>query len=225
MAHNRFINKTLSELEEANRSSIYGYQNLPVLTLEETVETIVSLVPSVGECVSTAKKKCNKRSTLLTLDESAAIYLYSMPTPFVSRLNAALRLENQHLIKPWLAYLKLFISALEKLPSTKRTVWRGVCGDARSGFIDDSIHIWWSVNSCSMALDLVEVFLGETGTVFAIDTIYGRDISAFSAFPEEQENCSHTWHSCSGQRSIAQLQRSFLSYSSGRRTKSTKVSL
>ena len=33
----------------------------------------------------------------------------------------------------------------------------------------------------------VQPFLGETGTLFVIDAIYGKDISAFSAFPDEQE--------------------------------------
>jgi hypothetical protein len=33
----------------------------------------------------------------------------------------------------------------------------------------------------------VQPFLGENGTLFAIDAIQGKDISAFSAIPDEQE--------------------------------------
>jgi hypothetical protein len=187
MAHDRFVNKALSELQEANRSPIYGYQDLPVLTLEEATEKLISLVPGVVDYVSTAKKQCNRSSTLLTWDESAAIYIYSMRIPFFSRLNDTLRAENRDALKPWFAFLKLFINALEKLPSTKGTIWRGVAGDVSSIFTDGDVHIWWSVNSCSMDLKVVERYLDVTGTVFAIDTIYGKDISAFSTFPEEQE--------------------------------------
>ena len=224
MAHDRFVNSALSELQEANRSPIYGYQHLPVLTLEEAIEKIIPLVPGVVDYVSTAKKKCNRNSTLLTWDESAAIYLYSMPIPFFSCLNEALRAENRHALKPWFAFLKLFITALEKLPSTKETVWRGVSGDVGSIFDDGDVHIWWSVNSCSMDLNVVEQYLGETGTVFAIDAIHGKDISAFSAFPEEQEIVLMPGTRVRAKCQSLNFDRSFLPCSLGRR-KFSKVSL
>lgn len=110
-----------------------------------------------------------------------------MPKPFFSRLNKALRAEERHALKPWFAFLKLFVTALEKLPSTKRTVWRGVRGDVYPIFADGDVHIWCSVISCSMDLTVVERYVGEAGTLFAIDAIHGKDISAFSAFPVEQE--------------------------------------
>jgi len=187
MVKDSLINNNLSELQEANDTPISGYEESPVLTLEEAVEKITPPISCIMDYVSTAKKKCNRHSTLLTWDESAAIYLYTMSTPFISRLNDSLRAENRQALKPWFAFLKLFITALEKLPSTKKTVWRGVSGEVDSLFVNDDIHIWWSINSCSMALNLVQLFLGDKGTLFAIDTIDGKDISAFSAFPDEQE--------------------------------------
>jgi hypothetical protein len=187
MACDRFVNSALSELQDANRSPIYGYQHLPILTLEEAIEEIIPLVPGVVDYVSKAKKKCSRSSILLTRDESAAIYLYSMPISFFQCLNNALRAENRHALKPWFAFLKLFITALEKLPSTKSTFWRGVSGDVRSKFVDNDVQTWWSVNSCSVAPTVVEMYLGETGTVFAIDAIHAKDISTFSVFSHEQE--------------------------------------
>ena len=183
----RFVNKALSELQESNRSPIYGYQHLPILTLEEATKETIALVPGVVDYVTKAKTECNRSSTLLTRDESAALYLYSMPIPFFSRLNDALRAEDRHALKPWFTFLKLFITALEKLPSAKATVWRGVVGDVSSTFVSNDVHTWWSVNSCSNALNVVQLYLGPTGTVFAIDTIHGKDISMFSNFPQEQE--------------------------------------
>ncbi len=79
MSKDRFVNNTLLELQEANRSPISGYQDSPVLKLEEAVQKIIPLVPSVTDYVTTAKKECNRQSDLLTRDESSAIYLYSMP--------------------------------------------------------------------------------------------------------------------------------------------------
>jgi len=187
MGHNHFVNKTLSELQEVNRSLIEGYQHLPLLTLEEAIEIITPSIPRALEYVTIAKKKCNRKSTLLTQDESAAIYLYSMPISFFTRLNDALRAEDRHALKPWFAFLKLFINALEKLPSIKATIWRGVSGDVGSIFADGDVHIWWSVNSCSVDISVVKEYLHECGTLFAIDASHGKDISEYSVFPAEKE--------------------------------------
>ncbi|CAF1488706.1 unnamed protein product [Adineta steineri] len=126
MSENRFVNHSLSELHEANRSPIFGYEDSPILTLEDSVEKLTPFVPRIKDYVMTAKNKCNQHSDLLTKDESAAIYLYSMASSFFSSLNTALRAENRHALKPWFAYLKLLMTALKTLPSIKAVVWRGV---------------------------------------------------------------------------------------------------
>jgi hypothetical protein len=186
MANNRFVSSHFLEFK-ANYSPIFGYEDSPLLTLEEAVKEISPPISGVMDYVATAKKKYNRHSTLLTRDESAAIYLYSMSIPFFSCLNVALRAEIRDELKPWFAFLKLFITALEKLPSMKCIVWRGVNYDSTLMFVDDDVHIWWGVNSCSMALNAVRPFLGETGTLFAIDAIHAKNISTFSANPDEEE--------------------------------------
>lgn len=183
-----FVNNALSELENANHSPIYGYQHLPIMTLEESTEKLIPLIDGMANDVSIAKNHCKKEDLYsLTHDESAAIYLYTMATSFFRLLNEALRSEDRHALEPCFGFLKLFITALQKIPSTKRTVWRGVAGDVGSVFADGDIHIWWSINSCSLDLKVVERYLSNPGTLFAIDVIHGKNISAFSAFPEEQE--------------------------------------
>ncbi|CAF1003968.1 unnamed protein product [Adineta steineri] len=187
MLDNRFINRTLSELQEVNRSPIFGYEDSPILTLQESVKKLIPLVPNVLAYVMRAKNKYSRYSDLLTRDESAAIYLYSMPSSFYSSLNSTLRAEDRHALKPWFTYLKLLMTALKKLPSIKAVVWRGVYGDVGSVFAKDNIDMWWSVNSTTMDLKIVEPFLGEHGTLFTIEAICGKDISQFSASPEERE--------------------------------------
>lgn len=187
MARNRFVNSALSELQEANQSPIYGYQHLPVMTLEEATKTLIPLVPGIIDHVSSAKKQCNRKTSLLTWNESAAIYLYSMPIPFFTCLNETLRAEDRHALKPWFAFLKLFITALMKLPSTEKTVWRGVSGDVGTVFDDGDVHIWWSVNSCSPDISVVKQYLDNIGTLFAIDVSHGKNISEYSTFPIEKE--------------------------------------
>ena len=90
-------------------------------------------------------------------------------------------------MKPWFVYLKLFMTALEKLPPLTGIIWRGVYGDVGSDFNDDDVITWWSVNSCSKTIKVVEWYIGKKGTIFAIDVRHGKDISEYSAFKEEQE--------------------------------------
>lgn len=182
----RFISNRLSELQRHNSRPIFDYQYSPTLTLEEAVETIVELIPKVTDYATKAKKKYY-HSSLLTRDESAAIYLYTVPIPFFSSLNNALRNQDRLQLQRWYAFLQLFITALKKLPSTKATIWRGVNYDDTRTYVDDDIHFWWTINSCSMNPNSVQPYVTEGGTLFAIDAINGKDISAFSAVPDEQE--------------------------------------
>ncbi|CAF3512646.1 unnamed protein product [Rotaria sp. Silwood2] len=77
---NRFVNNDVSELQQSNRSPIYGYQHLSAMTLEQAVKEIIPLVSGLADYVAQAKQNCNRKSHLITWDESAAIYLYSMQT-------------------------------------------------------------------------------------------------------------------------------------------------
>ncbi len=181
------MNKSISELRQANYSPIYGYEDQEIMTLENAVEKIVPFVNGIANYVYDAKKSCNRNSIILTWDESAAIYLYTMATPFFSCLNVTLRAKNRHELKPWFAFLKLFISALKKLPSLEDTVWRAVAGDADYFSVEDNVKIWWSVNSSSTALNVVQLYISDMGTLFAIDAIHGKEIFEYSAFPEERE--------------------------------------
>jgi hypothetical protein len=187
MTNDRYVNKNFSELQEVNGTPILGYENSSLLSLEEALTTIIHDNPNFTRYVEQAIKECNCSSNLLTRDESAAIYLYSLSSPVFFQLNSALRSKNRNALKPWFSFLKLFMTALKRLPSIKETVWRGVSVDDTLSFVDDDIYIWWSVNSCSKAINVVRPFLGDKGTLFAINVINGKDITTFSSIPDEQE--------------------------------------
>ena len=57
----------------------------------------------------------------LTQDESAVIFLYTMEWD-----NNDIRSNNQCRIESWFTYLKLFNTAIQKLATVKRNLWRGV---------------------------------------------------------------------------------------------------
>jgi hypothetical protein len=184
---NRFTNNNLPKLEKDSHNPLSSYDDTPVQTLEEAVQDLIQFVPDVLTYVSTAKKDCNRNSTTLTWDEEAAIRLYTMSTPFVTCLSQTLRSENQCIPKAWFPFLKLCVAALKNLPPTKATVWRGVGYDAALTFVAGEVYAWWSITSCSKYNNIAQKYLGESGTLFLIETTQGRDISMFSAFPDEQE--------------------------------------
>ncbi|CAF0766295.1 unnamed protein product [Adineta steineri] len=186
---NGFVHHKILHLLDTSYSPIYGYQDLSITTLEEAVQAVILYVPNVEAYANQAKEKC-KKNTELTLDESAAIYLYTMPTPFHLRLNEKLRAENIDELKPWFGFLKLFITGLGKISSRTITVWRGVVNDISNDFFQDAVQTWWTVNSCSEDPRVIQAYINMndgTGTVFAIETLHGKDVREYSAFPEEKE--------------------------------------
>ncbi len=182
-----FVHSGISNQKDENYSPIYGYQDLPLLSLKEAVQNVAIYDSRFDDYAKKAIRSCNKDTTNLTLNESAAIYLYTMQTAFNSKLNDVLRVGNRGELKQWFAYLKLLINALGKLPSMETIVWRGVASDISQNFFKFYEETWWTVNSCSKNLKVVEFYLGGMGTIFGIETIHGKDISEYSAFPDEQE--------------------------------------
>jgi len=70
----------------------------------------------------------------LTIDQIAAIYLYTTGSNFYRKLNAGLRDPDRNKIKAFFPYLRLLLEAfrqLEVMCSKNVTVWRGVKLDLR----------------------------------------------------------------------------------------------
>ncbi|CAF1298103.1 unnamed protein product [Didymodactylos carnosus] len=86
-------------------------------------------------------------------------------------LNRALISENHPSLKPWYLYLKLFDNALQKLPSQKMIVWRGIRKDVTKNFKKNDVVTWWSVNSCSAPINIIKNFLDLHSTLFLIECI------------------------------------------------------
>lgn len=104
-------------------------------------------------------------------------------------LNQALRSENRKALKIWFPYLKLFDTALNKLPTVKEQVWRGVPLDVGKHFIKDQIVTWWSIISCSSSVNVIKHFLDDKpdSTIFLIEAIDGKNVSEYTAHEEEDE--------------------------------------
>ena len=124
----------------------------------------------------------------LTIDQAAAIYFYTMETPFYGALNAALRSENRSLIRPFIKFVKLFLSGLYllPLPPAPTVVFRGVKEHLVTQYPKDRKFRWWQFSSSTAAVQVLQdpKFCGKEGarTVFNISTRYCVDICRYSAF-------------------------------------------
>ncbi|CAF1434136.1 unnamed protein product [Adineta steineri] len=176
---------------------ISGYEEMPIVSLEEALEPLVHILPRVKSYARTAKNKCKQPADNLTQDESASIMLYSMgwePSDkcLYCALNATLRSKNRTNLKPWFLFLRLFLGALFRLPPIPHlTVFRGVKLDLSKQFEEDETFIWWGFSSCTTSIKVLqsEQFLGMEGTrtMFTIHCNSARDIRKHSYFPSEDE--------------------------------------
>ncbi|CAF1426127.1 unnamed protein product [Didymodactylos carnosus] len=177
---------------------IKGYENEPLVSLEKAIEPIAHLFNSeIWDNVETAKEKCRQPADNLTQDESASIYLYTMEfdgSSLYLLLNQTLRSKDTVRLKPWFLFLKLFLTALYKLPSKVLTVWRGI----RNVGVDvvDTYHsgikfVEWAVTSCTKKMEVLEneQFLGNSGMriLFSIQCINGKSVSSHSQFQSTEE--------------------------------------
>jgi hypothetical protein len=124
---------------------------LPHSSESESIPTLLDAIKPSEHLVENLRKKaeealsiCKNPKDKLSRDQSAALYLYSMQWPkgkhsFYDMFNRALRNEDRTKLIPYHNYFKLFMSALNKLPSKEQQLWRGVVGDLTSRYLPGSI--------------------------------------------------------------------------------------
>ena len=194
----RSITTNFNNNIENNLSPIVGYANMRLLPLAKACVPLVGIVYNISRFVEIAINETPEvPPDGLTIDESAAIRLYTMqwPNPHSSlykMLNCAFKMGNRNELQPYFKYLKVLLTALVKLQCVpQQTVWRGVTSDLSGAFPPDTVVTWWRFSSCTTRMPVLENdnFLGNTGprTLFSIETINGRSIRAHSHFATEDE--------------------------------------
>ncbi|CAM4768322.1 unnamed protein product [Rotaria magnacalcarata] len=175
-----------------------GCENIPLVSIKEATRPLIPHVPEIEHMMHTIEGNNMKPEHDLTIDESAAIALYSLEwsprkNSFYIILNNVLRhSERDALLPPWFKFLKLLLIALSKLPSTgRRAVYRGVKLNLREHYKRDTHIVWRGFSSCTTAVDVLraEEFFGKTGTrtLFASECDTGREIRQHSFYPNEEE--------------------------------------
>jgi hypothetical protein len=175
---------------------IEGYQNLPLVPLDKAVESIALYCPDIQRRAYIAKENCQNSRDGLDQNESASIYLYTMEWEPREQclyyvLNATLRTEDRQKLRHWLLYLKLILTALNKLQPEKQTIWRGVKCDLNQQYEVGKRYIWWSLSSCTASISVLQSdqFLGKQGarTLFNIECQDGKKIQSHSSVHVEDE--------------------------------------
>jgi hypothetical protein len=172
-------------------SNYKKYIDHPVLPLAIALEPLLSSIDKLDYCIKFAKNNCYFPSIRnLTIEESAAIYLYAeelhKPT-LNSALNQALRSRNESMIEPWFGFLKLFNTALEKLPTVSRTIWRGMHIDIAKSLRENEVIIWGCVSSCSSSMNTIGLYLDANSVLCSIEAINGKYICGYTRYSKEDE--------------------------------------
>lgn len=183
--------------EHLNRlTPLRGYAERPLVSLKEAAVKLRDTISDIDSRVWTATGRSHNSSDGLTQEESAAITLYTIEwdpdhPSLYKVLNQTLRLANRGNLIPWFPYLKLLLTGLFKLPSIRGTIWRGVSGDLRPNYKQDTEVTWWAFSSCTTTISVLESdqYLGKSGsrTLFVIECLNGKNIKQHSYFAQEDE--------------------------------------
>lgn len=183
---------------EAQLGPIIEYANEPILPLLKACAPLDNIVPNLAAYVKIALDKTPEQPPDgLTIDESAAIRLYTMEwneprQSLYSMLNRTLKKESREHLRPYFKYLKLFLSAIVKIPcGPQETIWRGVRKNLSAEFPSGMTTTWWGFSSCTTEMSVLEnpMFLGDDGsrTLFSVEAINSRPIHNHSEFDTENE--------------------------------------
>ncbi|CAF3356614.1 unnamed protein product [Rotaria socialis] len=186
----RFLDADQEPLQRL--SSIQDYRKESLVKLEDAVK-IIQLLTYDYECmVLTAKRKMYCPGDKLTVDEAAAIYLYTMwywraNEAIAIKLNRVLRSGVPNHVIPWASYIQLFVTGLNKLPSKKGTVWCGARGDITAHYQNECI--WTGFSPCTGTKLVIDDLLNKCAvyTMFEIECINGKSIRDYSEDPNENE--------------------------------------
>eukprot|EP01106_Pelomyxa_sp_JSP_P007270 TRINITY_DN219_c0_g1_i9.p1 TRINITY_DN219_c0_g1~~TRINITY_DN219_c0_g1_i9.p1 ORF type:complete len:926 (+),score=147.56 TRINITY_DN219_c0_g1_i9:413-3190(+) len=151
----------------------------------------------IDENLITCALSAGALSLYLTVDEAAAILLYSMEISLYLCFNAALRTPERTLatLKPWLPFGKLFLTALKKLkPVTGCTLYRGL-GKLPVSYLDKfsptrkTPICWFGFSSVTPDKNTALKFATQEGKgmLIEIGNAQAHPINLFSWFVSEVE--------------------------------------
>jgi uracil DNA glycosylase len=194
MELHKFYLERLGEVAEEAQAvlpPVVGVLAARPVTFPDAVGPLASGVPGLEHYAKRSHQYAQQNVAAggLTVDEVAAVYLYTTESSFYRRLNTALRDPDREQVKPYYGYLRLLLSALPKLNAYGGSLWRGVASDLRGQYPKGRTVTWWGVSSCTAKRSVATGFIGNTGkrTLFEVTQAKAVSIRHYSAFTGEDE--------------------------------------
>lgn len=168
--------------------SIEQFQRIPLVSFEQAVEPLISILPTIETYLQLVKEKCHDPINGLTVDESASIMLYSIQwQPYDQCLhamvNSILSKSSIHEYEPWLYYFKLLFTALLHLPSTHSIIYRGSKLDLSKQYQLEEVILWKDLPLCTTSINDLRsdtcLDEHELRTVFKIESSTVKDIQKY----------------------------------------------
>ncbi len=171
---------------------IVGVRTSPLLAFADALAPLDGAIKGLSHLASTSltfAQRALAKNNSLDVNEAAALYLYTCDSGLYRGVNAALRDPDRAKASAYFPYLRLLLSALDKMTRYDGTLWRGVALDLRGQYPAGSTVTWWGVSSCTAKLSVAHSFLGAKGkrTLFEVKPLRAVGIRAFSAFSGEEE--------------------------------------
>lgn len=176
-----------------------GLFGLPVAPLLDSTANLVELLSGLRDTVDDALKFARQKVSThgpdphgLTEDMIAGIYLYTCEV-LCSAVNRCLRFGSSEasVVKSFFPFLRLLLTALERLPDYSGQVYCGTRKDLSEGYLMGSQLSIWSFQSAMTDADTLanEAFLGKSGprSLLCFRVTGGKDISAYSPYVQEKE--------------------------------------
>ena len=185
-------------LDLTNFNPIEGLLEEPIVSLVTAVQKLQAKDPTLAKINLLDRAKLalmfakGLKSDKMTVDEAAAIHLYTQQSEIYKQLNLRLRERERGPLKAFFPYLKLLLTGLYKLRLINVSLFRGVKLNLSEMFINKKTEeiFWWAFSSASASMEVLKdpQFLGVSGprTMFCL-TAPSVDIREFSAYPQEDE--------------------------------------
>ncbi|UJR13112.1 hypothetical protein I4U23_000136 [Adineta vaga] len=170
---------------------IQGFEDEQLLSLEETLEEFIDEQPQLSDYIKEAKANCNKSTDhCLTEDESAAIYIYSMRNDeqngVYDLLEKAWESRERSIMKPWFKYLRLFQSALDKLPNVTENICQVVPFDKTiEKLLEGNLPTIYTCMATCLAsesenIEHIEEMVNQKLALLSFENVSGKDMSSYS---------------------------------------------
>jgi len=163
----------------------YDEEYLPTESPEEILHKFGFVGYTAIQDVST---RCSNDSYGLSVMDKAIIHLYTMESPFYTKLNSAMRSRNNSELEQFRPYIFYLNQVLNRLPICEKPVYRAI--NSTIDHYKPGMTITWDAFSSATSNPRVAMhFIGnlKNGTFFMISPKNARIIKDYSAHPDEDE--------------------------------------